>query len=296
MEPTIAVIIATYNWPRALELVLWGYAVQTDRRFRVIVADDGSGPETAETIARMRTATALDITHIWHEDRGWRKSEILNRAIVAARDAYLIFTDGDTIPRDDFVAVHRRVAERGVYAAGMTIRLTEGISAAVTTEDVLKGRVTDRAWLVGQGMRLGRHAIRFSRDYIANRWLDWTTTSRRRFRGLNGAAWRDDLLRVNGFDITMPYGGMDAELGDRLDNLGLRHRRLRFRAMTVHLWHKRPWREDTLVAANREYRALVRGSGRTITPLGIAELAPLAEGECAQRRPSAPVTCAETVP
>ncbi len=82
-----------------------------------------------------------------------------------------------------------------------------------------------------------------------------------------------DVLRtINGFDMTMPYGGMDAELGDRLDNAGLRHRRLRFRAMTVHLWHKRPWREDALVAANRAYRELVRGSGRTVTPLGIAEL------------------------
>jgi glycosyltransferase involved in cell wall biosynthesis len=272
MQPSIAVIIATYNWPRALELVLWGYAVQQDRRFRVIVADDGSGPETASAIARMREATALDIRHVWHEDRGWRKSEILNRAIVAAEDEYLIFTDGDTIPRDDFVAVHRRVAARGVYAAGMTIRLPEEISARITPEDVLARRVTDRAWLAAQGMRLGRQALRFSRDYDANRWLDWTTTSRRRFRGLNGAAWRDDLLRVNGFDMTMPYGGMDAELGNRLDNLGLRHRRVRFRAMTTHLWHRRPWREDALVAANRAYRDEVRRSHRYWTPCGIAEL------------------------
>lgn len=61
MQPSIAVIIATYNWPRALELVLWGYAVQTDRRFRVIVADDGSGPGTAATIARMPAATAQQL-------------------------------------------------------------------------------------------------------------------------------------------------------------------------------------------------------------------------------------------
>lgn len=282
--PSIAVIIATYNWPRALELVLWGYAVQTDPRFRVIIADDGSGPATAATIARMRQETALDITHVWHEDIGWRKSEILNRAILAAEDDYLIFTDGDTIPRDDFIAVHRRAAARGVYSAGMTIRLPEGISAGIEAEDVLKQRVTDRSWLVEQGMRLGRHAIRFSRSYTTNRWLDWTTTSRRRFRGLNGAAWRDDLLRVNGFDMTMPYGGMDAELGDRLDNLGLKHRRLRFRAMTVHLWHNRPWREDTLVEKNRAYRKVVRESGHVRTPMGISELAPMLASSKPQHR------------
>ena len=44
--------------------------------------------------------TGPDIEHVWHEDRGFRKCEILNRAILAASADYLIFTDGDTIPAD----------------------------------------------------------------------------------------------------------------------------------------------------------------------------------------------------
>lgn len=270
--PTVEVIIATYNWPRALELVLWGYAVQHDRDFRIIIADDGSGPETRRVIERMRRETGLDIEHVWHEDRGFRKCEILNRAIQKAQAEYLIFTDGDTIPRDDFVAVHRRAAERGVYASGMTVRLPEDISKRITVEDVVRGRVTDRRWLVSHGVRLGRHALRFFRNYELNRLLDWCTTSRRRFRGLNAGAYRDDLIRVNGFNNAMAYGGLDAELGDRLDNLGLRNRRVRFRAVTVHLWHARPWREATVVKQNVELRRRVRRQRTARTPSGIAEV------------------------
>lgn len=269
---TIDVIIATYNWPRALELVLWGYATQSDRDFRVIIADDGSGPETKQLIERMRGETGLDITHVWHEDIGFRKCEILNRAILASRAEYILFTDGDTIPRDDFVAVHRRVAERGFYAAGMTVRLPEDISKRITVEDVVEGRVTDRAWLKSNGVKLGRHTLRFFRNYALNVMFDWGTTSRRRFRGLNSAAFRDDLLRVNGFNNAMAYGGLDAELGDRLDNLGLRNRRVRFRAMTVHLWHARPWREAEVVKQNVDARRRIRQQRVVRTPAGIAEL------------------------
>lgn len=270
---SIAVIIATYNWPRALELVLWGYASQTDRDFHVVVADDGSGPETAETISRMREATGLDIRHVWHADDGFRKCEILNKAISATDAEYVIFTDGDTIPREDFVAIHRAVARPGAYAAGMCVRLPEDISAQITAEDVRSGRATDRAWLESNGVRLGRYKLRFSRSYWVNRFFDSITTSRRRFRGLNSAAWREDLLRVNGFNNRMQYGGLDAEIGDRLDNAGLEHIRVRFRAMTVHLWHKRPWREQATVESNVALRKEIQRARLVRTPDGIEELA-----------------------
>jgi glycosyltransferase involved in cell wall biosynthesis len=146
-----AVIIATYNWPRALELALWGFAGQRERGFDVVVADDGSGPETRAVIDRLRAASGLAIRHVWHPDRGFRKSEILNRAIAAAGHDYLIFTDGDLIARNDFVAAHRGLARPGCYLAGMTVRLPESISATITPEDVRAGRVTDLGWLRARG-------------------------------------------------------------------------------------------------------------------------------------------------
>src|SRR5215212_1771937 len=113
----ISVIVSTYDRPRDLERVLYGYSCQSDRDFEIVVADDGSGEETADLIARARKEMDLRITHVWHEHEGFRKSLIQNRAIAAAQTEYLIFTDGDCVPRRDMMEVHRSLITPGKYVA-----------------------------------------------------------------------------------------------------------------------------------------------------------------------------------
>jgi glycosyltransferase involved in cell wall biosynthesis len=267
-----AVIVATYNWPEALELVVWGLAVQTRRPARVIIADDGSGPTTRECIERLARETGLDLVHVWHEDRGFRKSEILNRAVVAATEDYLIFTDGDVIPRDDFVATHLEYARPDRFLVGMTVRLPADVSARITPAVVQAGQATDLRWLRAQGFRAGRYALRFSRRRWWNTLLDALTPTPPRWRGGNASTWREHIIAVNGFDMEMGYGGQDAELGDRLENIGVRPVRLRFRTPTVHLHHERPWRDPAMVRSNREHRHRVREGATHRARAGIAEL------------------------
>ena len=97
-----------------------------------------------------------------------------------------------------------------------------------------------------------------------------------RWRGGNASAWRSDLLAVDGFDMQMGYGGQDAEIGDRLDNLGVRAVRVRFRAPTVHLWHERPWRDEAGFRQNTAHRHAVRAGGITRARSGISGLSPAA--------------------
>src|SRR5258705_1103283 len=82
----ISVILSTCNWPEALDASLRGLHRQTDHAFEVIVADDGSGSATATVVEAWRARLA--ITHVWHEDRGFRLAEIRNRAIRASRGDY----------------------------------------------------------------------------------------------------------------------------------------------------------------------------------------------------------------
>jgi len=49
-----SVIISTYNAEAWLEKVLFGFNVQTEKDFEIIIADDGSGPRTKELIDQMR--------------------------------------------------------------------------------------------------------------------------------------------------------------------------------------------------------------------------------------------------
>jgi glycosyltransferase involved in cell wall biosynthesis len=267
----IAVILSTYNWPRALELSLWGYAVQTYRSFQVVVADDGSGPETAETIERMRRETGLEIVHVWHEDRGFRKSEILNRAILATDCEYLIFSDGDTIPHRDLVERHRSFAEPGRYLAGGYVKLTAAVSERIGVEEVRSGRAVSLRWLWAQGLRPGRRALRF----VPQRWgalLDRITTTPPNWHGNNASTWREHLIAVNGFDMEMGYGGQDAALGDRLRNLGIQPKRIRHRVPAVHLYHERPWQDLEGMRRIGEMRRQIRATGDCWTPSGIEQV------------------------
>jgi glycosyltransferase involved in cell wall biosynthesis len=235
----VSIIVSTYNSPEWLRHVLWAYAVQNHRNFELIVADDGSSFATALTIQRVRQEAGLPIRHIWHEHRGFRKCAIVNKAIVAASAEYLLFTDGDCIPRWDFVQQHVRLAERGRFLSGGAVRLPEAVSQLVTTRHILDRQVTEPKWLAARGLSFGKGCFRLA----ASRGIAWLcdhlTTTRATFNGGNSSAWKADILRVNGFDERMGYGGEDRELGERLANAGVRGKQIRHRAVCVHLDHGR---------------------------------------------------------
>ena len=270
----VSVIVSTYNQPRALERVLWGFAVQTHRDFELVVADDGSRADTAELVDAVRREAMLDVRYVWHEDDGFRKTEILNRAIVAASGDYCIFTDGDCIPRDDFVATHVRLAAPRTFLSGGYLKLPAVVSERVTVDDVVSGRVADPAWLRAQGWRPGRRALRLLRTPVVAAALDRLTPTGATWNGHNASTWRDALLAVNGFDLDMRYGGEDRALGERLVNLGYRGCQIRFRAPCLHLDHARPYMDEAVIRANQAIRQRIRRERETRARLGIEQLEP----------------------
>ena len=271
---SVSVILTTYNQPAQLELVLCGYAVQTRRDFELVVADDGSGPETADVLRRVYAESELQMLHVWHEDRGFRKTEILNRAIVAASGSYLIFSDGDCIPRNDFVTIHAALAERGRFLSGGYLKLDAATSAGITACDVRSGRATNAEWLRARGWRPGRRALRLSRAPGLAAALDRLTPTRPTWNGHNASASRADLLAVNGYDLDMAYGGLDRALGEVLENAGVRGKQIRHRAPCLHLHHERPYADPARWRRNAERRERLRRERVARTPRGIAEMEP----------------------
>lgn len=265
----ISVIITTYNHPAWLEKVLWGFAVQTFDDFELVIADDGSGPETAELIESFQIATSLDVQHVWHEDDGFRKCEILNKAIIAARGDYLVFTDGDCIPRRDFLALHHSLAEPGRFLSGGYLKLPLETSKVITIDDVVAGHATDYRWLRGHGAPRSRRLARLALSPRAARLLDRITPTRPTWNGHNASAWRHDIIAANGFDERMGYGGLDRELGERLENAGIRGKQIRHRAIVVHLDHGRGYRRPEILRRNAEIRRETRRTGRTRAVVGL---------------------------
>lgn len=266
---SLSVIVTTYEQPDWLALSLYGLAAQRDKDFEVLVADDGSGPETARRIEEVRSATGLDIRHVRHEDDGFRKCEILNQAILAAGTDYCIFTDGDCIPRADFVSAHRSLREPGRFLSGGYAKLSLTASQAITPDDIRSGRATDYLWLRRHGAVSSRALRRLTIPSAVAPAFDALTPTRASFNGHNASAWTADLVAVNGFNEEMGYGGLDRELGERLENAGVRGKQIRHRAHVVHLDHPRGYRDEDVLRRNRAIRDEVAASGRVRAERGL---------------------------
>ncbi|MGH7467898.1 MAG: glycosyltransferase [Longimicrobiales bacterium] len=269
---TTAVIISTYNQPAWLEKVLWGYAMQSTTAFDVLVADDGSDERTRAVVERARAMFGERLIQVWHDDAGFRKCEILNKAILASRAQYLIFTDGDCIPRRDFVQSHVELARPGRFLSGGVVWLPRPLSEEITRADIELEHLNDVAWLRARAARAERQRLRLVRSRGWAALLDRLTPTRATFNGHNASVTREALLAVNGFDAEMGYGGLDRALGERLHNLGLRGLSVRHRAVCFHLDHDRPYRKPEVVKKNREIRARIRRNRELRARLGIAEL------------------------
>lgn len=267
---TVGVIISTYNNPRWLEKTLWGYTCQTRPADEIVIADDGSTDETRRLIDSFKDQ--LPIKHVWHEDQGFRKSRILNTALLEAKADYLIFTDQDCIPRADFIATHLRYAHQGYFLSGGYFRLPMDISLAITLEDISSGNAFSLHWLRERGLKLNIKCLKLlGKDYVA-RIMNTITPANATWNGCNASAFRTDLLAVNGFNEEMHYGGQDRELGERLRNNGLRPIQIRFSAIALHLDHKRPYKTRESVEKNRQIIQDTRHSGIIETPYGIKQL------------------------
>ena len=107
----VRVIFTTYNSLDWLRKVLVGFFQQTYQEFEIVIADDGSRDDTRQLIDSMRKHSPVPIQHIWQEDDGFQKCRIMNKALLAAKGDYVVFTDVDCIPRKDFVAQHVRLSD-----------------------------------------------------------------------------------------------------------------------------------------------------------------------------------------
>src|SRR6476620_10995763 len=128
-KPSCSLLIATYNWPEALNLVLTSALAQTQLPDEILIADDGSRAETKALIDQFQKNSPIPIQHFWQEDKGFRKSKILNKSVAATHSEYIIQVDGDCIMHPEFVKDHCRAAQHNVYLYGSRVNiLPEAVS------------------------------------------------------------------------------------------------------------------------------------------------------------------------
>lgn len=268
----VSVILSTYNMPTWLEKSLYGYAAQTHQAFEVVIADDGSGDETAATIEKVRSETGLQIRRVWHPDNGFQKCEILNRAIASCEGDYLIFSDGDCIPRKDFVDWHVKLARPNHFLSGGYYKLPMSTSELIQREHIQSGDAFSVKWLRSKGLPFSHRLLRLNSYGWRARLLNHLTTTKATWNGHNASGWMSDIVAANGFDRRMKYGGEDRELGERLFNAGLKSIQIRYQAVCLHLDHPRGYVNDSDLAANRKIRDETQQNRAVQTDHGIDQL------------------------
>jgi glycosyltransferase involved in cell wall biosynthesis len=264
-----SVIISTYNQPEWLAKVLHGYLYQTFTDFEVVIADDGSDERTKTVIDDFKKLARFSIKHVWHADEGYRRQTILNIALLAADHEYIIMTDGDCIPRPDFLAVHARLAKRGRFLSGGYCKLSMDLSQHLTPEDIKSGRAFDVSYLRQHGLREFSPRFKIGLPVPLGPLMDRITPTKATWNNCNASGWKADLIAVNGFNEDMQYGGADRELGERLANHGITGLQIRHQAVVLHLDHKRGYKTTETMSKNRAIRDEVVATRSAWCPNGI---------------------------
>jgi glycosyltransferase involved in cell wall biosynthesis len=233
----ISVVVVTYNRPDALDAVLRALSAQGDGGFEVVVADDGSKPDTAAVAAAWNGRLGHRVLHVWQPDRGFRAAEIRNRAILAANGDYCIFLDGDCLARPNFIAAHRKLAQPRRFVTGNRALLSPELSDRVLREGLPVERWSTAQWQ-HQRSRGGINRLAALLQLPLGPLRSWNATAWRGARSCNLGVWRSDLIAVNGFDAGYAgWGREDSDLFVRLIRSGVRRKDGRMATGVLHLWH-----------------------------------------------------------
>ena len=227
-----SLIICTYNWPEALSLVLSSVATQSILPNEIIVADDGSSESTARVIEEFSNKISIPIIHSWQEDVGCRIPHSRNRAIAKSNFEYIIMIDGDTVLHKDFVKDHKRFAQKGLYIQGSRVLLQSEFSSTLLEKNLF---IKPSFYL-----KHAKNKINMLRLPLLTKLMSYFKNQNiNRIRGCNFSLFKEDIIKVNGFNEEMTtWGREDSEFVQRLFNIGARKQHIKFSGIQYHLYHK----------------------------------------------------------
>lgn len=265
----VSIILSTYNRPDALALILHALSVQTQPQFEVVIADDGSGIVTKDLIYDLRSQLPYPLQHLWQEDKGFRLAMARNKAIAQSSGDYLIFLDGDCIPRPHFVERHCKLAESNCFVTGNRILLNAHFTTRVLFHDINIGSWSNTRWIlpylhgdINRVLPLFTLPDGQFRKLKKNKWQGAKTC--------NLGAWKSDVLAINGFNEQFQgWGHEDAEFVVRLMHQGIQRKEGRFAVPVFHLWH--PEADRSQERLNRERLEQCLKNAHIFVELGVSQ-------------------------
>jgi len=232
------VIISVYKNIKALKLILAALEKQTEIVNQIIISEDGNCPLMKEYVNGLNNDI---ITHLSCIDVGWRKNVALNKAILHSSGEYLIFIDGDVVPHKRFVEGHLQISEKRKVCCGKRSELGKKYSnyvyeGLVSIDDISNNYFK---WI----FKLHKDKVHHYEDGIYSKIINNLTSTRkiRHIIGCNFSCYKEDILKINGFneDFIYPSEGEDVDITWRFRGLGIEMKSCRYIANVYHLWHEK---------------------------------------------------------
>jgi len=221
--PKVSVILSIFDQPNAFTFALLGYRRQAFRDFELIIADDGSDPETKAIVDALKAEGRFPVKHVWQENKGYRRAKIANEAVRVSEGEIILLSDGDCIPHRDFVGVHARSGGAGRFCTGGYVRLGPEYCRTMTKENVAAGDY--------ESQMTDSDASRFRWQHLRNLVNVFLGKVKApKVYGCNISVGRDAYFAVNGYDENFDgFGKEDSDLRNRLRRHG---------AKAVSVWGK----------------------------------------------------------
>ncbi|WP_413294125.1 glycosyltransferase [Bdellovibrio sp. HCB185ZH] len=269
--PKVTLFLAFYNNVEFFKKVFASIEVQSFRDFELVICDDGSHDAAVNDLRDLYENSDVRVLHLWHEDRGFYKNEMLNRGVLKSRGEYLVFVDADCVLHPDFLQDHWNNRQEGHTLAGRRVDLTPKVAAGLTVERIKSHYLQRNWWWIAPTMvwMKDNNAIKGFR--ITSQWL--YKKLNRKSRGLVGCNFsvaKSDLIKVNGFDMTYykPGIGEDSDIDFRLSGIGVTPIPMIHQAIQYHLYHKLQARSQV----NEAKFVALKESKKYITDCGLEQL------------------------
>lgn len=276
-KPKVTVLVAFYNNCFFLECLLASLEVQSFSNFEVIICDDGSKLESVQQVSKIISNLKIPVTHLWQSDDGFRKNELLNKALLQAKSEYIVFLDQDCICHPEFIADHFSRREKSVTLTGRRVELNSFVTKMLTADKIRNSFLQRNFWWIFFAIAFMKDNNNFKGLRFTSSWMQFIFNRRHRgVVGCNFSVHKSDLERVNGFDSRYrhPGTGEDSDIEYRMNQLGIQTKPLCHLAIQYHMYHKlqkRSVKNDQLFQEIKDSKSFVTEYGMKQVPQAAEE-------------------------
>ena len=231
---TVNVFVSVYKNIPFLRKVLDSIEKQVYKNFTVTIAEDGCFEEMRNFIAKLDYS--FSISHLYQEDKGFRKNKILNEGLKKNTAELCVFIDGDCILHPKFIYEYVKCFDGCSVMFSKRTNLDHKTTEVLLNSEIIKP--SKWTMIINKSTRV--------EDSFYLPFKPVLKTKKPSLMGCNMAIPFSTLKLINGFDEDYEITGYgeDCDIEWRMLKQGFSFLHLKYRAIQFHLFHERPNRED----------------------------------------------------